>query len=688
MQHTALRTLTLAVSLLASVACSEARQNPTPGPGGGGNKDAGTGPTPGQSCGNGAINGLEACDGTAFASGVSCAALGLRTGALTCKNDCTIDTAGCGVSDYCAANNKYGDGACDPCDLLGGTEDPDCDMVCGADGTCGDRFDNLTNAWTCRRLGKTDPDCGMCGNNITDGNELCDGRAFANNQITCTDYGFLGGDLACKSDCSPNFAGCTFSVCGDGNKEGPELCDGTTFDGTTCESRGFPGGMLTCTSSCTVSDASCVRPGCNNGFLETALGEECDGTNLDNASCSSRGFAGGTLSCGATCRFNDSACVAMGCDNGIREPNEQCEGTDLNGGTCENQGFLAGTLGCSRSSCTYDTSMCVAPGCGNNIIEAGTEQCENGNLNNATCASISGFVGGTLGCNNCQFDTSQCVAAGCGNNIIETPTEQCEGQDLGGGSCTQQGFVAGQLACTGACRYDTSGCIGGGCGNNIRESSEQCDRNDLAGSSCAAQGWNGGSLSCDSMCRFDTTACTDFGDVCGDGVVQGTEACDGTTFPAGVSTNCADAGLGTGTLACNACAISLRNCTSPDICASSNYYGDGACDFCQLGGAGRLDSMDCGTSAQQRGPCAANGQCVEYYDGLIGDYTCRALWGQRDPDCGCGDGFLSPPDPSGLMTELCDGTRSNVSMDCTMYGFAAGVVRCDGSCFLDFTNCR
>lgn len=680
---------TLPLTLLAlTFACSDGGR-PTPPPGPSTNRDAGTGPGPTSSCGNGAINGLEACDGTAFASGVSCDALGLRGGNLSCKNDCTIDTAGCGVRDYCTANDKYGNGECDPCDILGGQRDPDCDEVCGADGTCADRFDTLTNTWTCRRLGKTDPDCGECGNDVTDGNELCDGRAFAGGKITCSDYGFLGGDLACKSDCSPDFGACTFSVCGDGRKEGPELCDGTTFDGTTCESRGFAGGMLTCTSSCTVSDTSCVRPGCGNAILEPALEETCEGTNLDNQTCQTRGFAGGTLSCDGTCHFNESACIAMGCNNGIREASEQCEGSDLNGGTCENQGFLQGTLACSTMSCTYDTAGCIAPGCGNNIIEAGTEQCEGSNLNNATCAQQAGFAGGTLACDgSCRFDTSGCVAAGCGNGIIEAPTEQCEGANLNGGSCTSLGFVTGTVSCNGACRYDTSLCMGAGCGNGIREGSEQCDRGDFGGASCPQLGWTAGAISCDGMCRIDTSACTDSGDVCGDGLIQGNEPCDGTAFPGPIaSRDCGLIGLGTGQFSCSNCRLGFAGCSTPDYCAVNMYYGDGACDYCQLG-AGMRDSADCGTGAASRGGCGANAQCVEYYAAEIGNYTCQALYGQRDPDCGCGDGFLSPPEANGLMTEICEGTRSNVSMVCTDYGFAAGVVRCDGSCGLDFTNCR
>jgi hypothetical protein len=49
------------------------------------------------------------------------------------------------------------------------------------------------------------------------------------------------------------------------------------------------------------------NPNCGNGALDA--GEQCDGTNLGGASCSSLGFPGGTLSCTAACTFNTSACT-------------------------------------------------------------------------------------------------------------------------------------------------------------------------------------------------------------------------------------------------------------------------------------------------------------------------------------------------------------------------------------------
>src|SRR3989344_3839986 len=47
---------------------------------------------------------------------------------------------------------------------------------------------------------------------------------------------------------------------------------------------------------------------CGDGAVETP--EQCDGSNLGGASCTSQGFAGGSLSCSSACEFNTSSCTS------------------------------------------------------------------------------------------------------------------------------------------------------------------------------------------------------------------------------------------------------------------------------------------------------------------------------------------------------------------------------------------
>lgn len=49
------------------------------------------------------------------------------------------------------------------------------------------------------------------------------------------------------------------------------------------------------------------------------------------------------------------------------------------------------------------------------------------------------------------------------------------------------------------------------CGNGIKEGGEQCDGSDLGGASCTTQGFSGGTLSCSASCTFVTSACTSGG---------------------------------------------------------------------------------------------------------------------------------------------------------------------------------
>ena len=55
-------------------------------------------------------------------------------------------------------------------------------------------------------------------------------------------------------------------------------------------------------------------------------------------------------------------------------------------------------------------------------------------------------------------------------------------------------------------------CSGGGggavCGNGVREGGEQCDGADLDGQTCQSQGFPGGTLACTGSCTFNTSGCT------------------------------------------------------------------------------------------------------------------------------------------------------------------------------------
>lgn len=98
--------------------------------------------------------------------------------------------------------------------------------------------------------------------------------------------------------------------CGNGMRDGTELCDGPDLGENSCESLNFTGGTLACAASCDGFDFSMCEgePGtCNNGMVEA--GERCDGSNVGDASCESLGQMPGQLRCTADClNYDTSLC--------------------------------------------------------------------------------------------------------------------------------------------------------------------------------------------------------------------------------------------------------------------------------------------------------------------------------------------------------------------------------------------
>ena len=112
----------------------------------------------------------------------------------------------CSEADLCTAYDWYNDGYCDPCQLLGGTADPDCEASCGFDTVCMNYFESDHHVWLCDDLGFTDPDCGTCGNGAIEGFEDCDTDNL--NGWTCEELNFVGGTITCRIDCALDYNGC------------------------------------------------------------------------------------------------------------------------------------------------------------------------------------------------------------------------------------------------------------------------------------------------------------------------------------------------------------------------------------------------------------------------------------------------------------------------------------------------
>ena len=146
-------------------------------------------------CGDGAINGSDQCDGKLL-NNASCMSLGFTSGTLKCSDTCTYDTSAC--------------------------------------------VDASAN----------------CGNGAIDGNEDCDVGNL--NGEDCVSQGFDGGDLACGSNCKFDTTACVAPGCGNGYIDDGEDCEqGIPFDSVSCTYLGYSGGDLACVD-CSIDPSGCT----------------------------------------------------------------------------------------------------------------------------------------------------------------------------------------------------------------------------------------------------------------------------------------------------------------------------------------------------------------------------------------------------------------------------------------------
>ncbi len=667
---------------------------------------------PPTTCGDGHLDPGEVCDG-ADLDGQTCLSLGFRGGTLACAEDCTWNTGQCRQTNQCG-DGFVGDGeVCDGADLDGQT----CQSLGYHGGTLACTTDCTWDFVSCEAAGR-------CGDGIlqTSAGETCDGADL--NGQTCQGLGYHGGDLACAADCTRDLSSCVAAGrCGDGAIQAAhgETCDGLNVGGQSCTGMGYHGGTLACAADCSLNLAACVAAGrCGDGIVQTSAGETCDGTNLDDQTCGSLGYYGGTLSCATDCTLELTSCMAAGrCGDGVLQPSEgeTCDETDLAGETCEGRGYYGGTLLCSADclafvetqcagrcgdgvvqttsgevcdganlagqSCSnrafyggqlaclpscdgFNEAACVAAGrCGDGLVQAAHgEVCDGANLGGNSCVTL-GMYGTGLTCfSNCQgFNTSAC-AGRCGDGIIQTAYgEVCDGANLDGDSCTNRDFHGGQLLCAPNCQsFNQDNCLTvGRCGDGVVQEvfAEQCDGANLNSKTCALLNYNGGTLTCLSDCTFDLTGCEGSG-TCGDGDVQEAyEQCDGSNLN---EQTCQSLGYYWGTLSCNTATCMFRTSNCRDYCGDGNIqasYGED-CD------GANLADQSCQSMGYYTGALTCDTDC------LFDDSACAEY---------CGDGHVQAS-----YGENCDGTNHH-GEDCESLGHHPGVLSCSSGCRFVFSGC-
>ncbi|MDX2052781.1 MAG: DUF4215 domain-containing protein [Polyangiaceae bacterium] len=371
-----------------------------------------------QFCGDGQVNGSEQCDN----------GLNLTTYSLT-PNACA---PGCVYAPYCGDGQlalgveKCDDGMSNANNVYGV-----CNTTCQAKQFCGDGI--VTGSESCDQgqlngtsLSTCQNDCKpKCGNGVLDAGEQCDDGTLNN----------TGGYGKCKSTCVLD------TRCGDGipqNASG-EQCDDGKNDGT----------YGTCAPLCVLG------PRCGDGTIQPTAGETCDlgvanntqayGPQLCTTQCKAAPFCGDKQVNGdhgegcddgvnsglpGSCKTDCSGWVQLaGCGDGVKAANEACDAGAANGtaqsmcdGRCRikcgngvvdtgeecDDGKNTGAYGTCKSDCK------LAPYCGDNHADTPPEQCDLGDMNQAS----------PYGPNKC---TLACKAAPfCGDGRIQSPTEQCD----------------------------------------------------------------------------------------------------------------------------------------------------------------------------------------------------------------------------------------------------------------------
>ena len=236
------------------------------------------------------------------------------------------------------------------------------------------------------------------------------------------------------------------------------------------------------------------------------------------------------------------------------QPETEDEICDSNTRLCAGIGNYQGEEMCN-SACDDWSGICIPlEYCGDGAVN-GNEDCE-GSATNVACTN--GIYYGTAGCNSCQLSGCNIGAQACGNSILEGG-EQCRDNAQYTKSCLWNNVYVGSRGCDNAsCLWDTDCVKDEVCQDGYKDVGEDCDMNDFGTISTSCSEWgsySSGLVECTSNCTANLSNCS----LCGNGVIEGDETCDGSYY-INNKDDCSDWGFNFGNLNCNDCQIDYSDC--------------------------------------------------------------------------------------------------------------------------------
>jgi hypothetical protein len=623
-------------------------------------------------CGNGEIEGDETCEGDCKTvaecdDNIACTD-DIYTGSVsTCRAECTHkpivkDDDGCcapGVSP--SADNDCQAARCNNglLELGEACEGDDCPADAATD--CDDGIlctrDTIADLGTCRarcrhtpvrndmdrccapgQTANDDFDC-MCGNNIIDPSEFCDGdcptKSDCNDSNPCTADSMVGSAKDCSAHCvnapivqagdnccapgqtNKTDADCKLTKgCNNGVLEEGETCDGSDcatrescvdLDPRPCVEYVYTGSPSTCDANCTrtiiIKDADgCCPPlqpgqtdsdckvGCFNGVIDKGTNEVCE---PDPTSALTR-----TCPTDAECKMS-SACLMANTGNDqcttpcVRDPSvpaAECEKpacgdrylqTDE---MCEPHPYDQKTTCPSERECQIEWGPCFTE---NKTTERCVEPCvpvPNFASCEASSASTKCGDGRVTGMETC--DPMAAAGAGkCPAAATECPVKECKTAVL----------ATGDALCSAPCTYmATAGCMPAAvCGDGMKTGTELCDTGASGADACPASlaACNDSNPCTDDRIKASTNACAR---IC-ENIVMASCPADMESGMMETAIMCGD-GMVTAEEKCDpmaaaGCPASLADCDDEDMCTTDTFV-PGA-DPCQAS-CKHVDVTPCG----------------------------------------------------------------------------------------------